>query len=844
MSANEPDERSGVGLAEVAGSRPTKLVSTFCALCVSRCGALATITDGALVALQPDPSHPTGQALCVKGKAAPEIVYHAERLLHPLKRTNPKGAEDPGWQRITWDEALDTVAARLLALSREHGPESVVFGTASPSTSAMSDSVDWLMRLKRAFGSPNLCTYMELCGWGRYLASLYTYGASVPGAYLPDLDHAGCILYWGYNPSVARLAHATSTTAALRRGARLVVVDPRHAGLASKADHWLRVRPGTDGALALSLTHVMIEHGWFDGDFVRRWTNAPLLVRADTGRLLRASELSPAGDPAHYLGWDEVGAAPVAYDPARGRHAVDEARLALFGAREVATTSGPVTCRPAFDLVAEQCRRMQPAVAEAITGVPAADIEHTARTMWESRPVAYYTWSGLEQHSNTTQTVRAINQLYALTGNFDVRGGNVLFASVPTNPIDGAELLAPEQQAKAIGVAQRPLGPARFEFVTGEDFYTAALEGRPYRARGLVNFGANLVMAHGDSARGRDALAALDFFVHADLFMNPTAELADIVLPVASAFEAEALKVGFEISQDAQSLVQLRAPLVPARGQARSDLQIIFALATRLGLGEHFWNGDIDAAFRHQLAPSGLTLEQLRAEPAGLRVPLTTRHRKYAELHGGAPRGFGTPSRKIELYSEVLMDHGYPPLPEFEEPRTSPRSRPDLAERFPLILTCAKSLWFCETQHRNVASLRSRVPDPQVELHPDTARARGIAAGDWVLLETPHGTVRARAKLTASLDPQVVCGQHGWWQACAELDLPGYPPLGPGSANLNLVLRQQPSDPISGSSPLRASVCNVSLIAVASRTGARRRPRYSSAREQRGDSGSGAPVTR
>jgi anaerobic selenocysteine-containing dehydrogenase len=276
-------------------------------------------------------------------------------------------------------------------------------------------------------------------------------------------------------------------------------------------------------------------------------------------------------------------------------------------------------------------------------------------------------------------------------------------------------------------------------------------------------------MAHGDSARGRDALAALDFSVHADLFMTPTAEQADIVLPVASAFEVEGMKIGFEIDEAAQSLVQLRAPLVPPRGEARSDLQIIFALAPRLGLGAHFWDGDLDAAWRHQLAPSGVTLEQLRADPAGVRVPLTTRHRKYAEHgDGDVPRGFRTPSRKVELYSEVLLEHGYPPLPTFVEPATSPRSRPDLAQRFPLVLTCAKPLHFCESQHRNIASLRRRAPDPQRALHPDAAHVRGIAAGDWVHLETPHGSIRARATLDASLDPGVVVGQHGWWQACAE----------------------------------------------------------------------------
>ena len=800
-----------VGGVAMAGDAARKQVPTFCPLCVSRCGATATVTDGRFEALTTDPSHPTGSALCVKGKAAPDIVYHSQRLLHPLKRTNPKGAADPAWERITWEEALDTVSAQLVALGREHGPESVVFSSSSPSTTAISDSLDWLTRLRRAFGSPNQAVYMELCGWGRYLASIFTYGASVPGAYMPDLDRAGCILYWGYNPSVARLAHATGTTEALRRGARLVVVDPRRAGLASKADHWLRVRPGTDAAVALSLTHVMIERGWFDREFVLRWTDAPLLLRADNGRLLRGSDLSPEGDPTHYVAWDDVDARPVVYDPESGRHAVDEGRLALFGMREITTPAGPVRCRPVFELVAQQCRRMEPSVAEAITGVPAADIERTARTLWESRPVAFYAWSGLEQHSNATQTIRAINQLYALTGSFDAPGGNVLFTSVATNPIDGAELISSAQRVKALGVQQRPLGPARFEFVTGEDVCTAALEGRPYRVRGLINFGGNLVMAHGDSARVRDALSSLDFFVHADLFMNPTADLADVVLPVTSAFEAEGLRIGFEVTQEAQSLVQLRRPVAQSRGEARSDQRIMFELATRMGLGEHFFDGDLDAAWTYQLAPSGVTLEQLRAHPEGVRVPLTTRHRKYAEVQDGAPTGFRTPSRKIELYSEELADHGYAPLPEFEEPPVSPVSRPDLAERFPLILTCAKSLHFCETQHRNVARLRSRAPDPEVEIHPDTAGQRGIAKGDWVWVQTPNGNIRARAKLDSNLDRQVVSGQHGWWQGCEELDLPGYPPFGPESANLNLVLRQHPSDPISGSSPLRASICNVAL---------------------------------
>ena len=777
--------------------------ATFCPMCVSRCGATATVLDGRLTEIGPDPAHPTGRAVCVKGKAAPRILEHPDRLLHPLRRTRPKGARDPGWERISWDEALDTIASGLREIADESGPEAVVFGSASPSTSALSDSMDWIMRLRRAFGSPNFVGSMELCGWGRYLASMYTFGAPVPGEFMPDLESAGCILYWGYNPSVSRLVHATATVDAVNRGARLVVVDPRRTGLASKAEHWLQVRPGTDAALGLGLIHVMLERRWYDEEFVRRGTNAPLLVRTDTGRLLRAEEMSGPADRVGYVGWDLAEAGPVVYDPAAWTYDVEASRLALSGTVEVATAQGPVSCRPVLEHLRRHCEAMTPEATEAVTGVPAEAVVATARTLWTSRPLAFYTWSGLEQHRNTTQMIRAVNVLYALTGCLDAPGGNVLFTPVPTNPVDGIDLLNDDQRARAIGVLDRPLGPARFEFITGEDFYTAALEHRPYRARALVNFGANLVMAHGDSARVRDALVSLDFFVHADIFPSPTADLADIVLPVASPFETEALRVGFEVSQQAQSHVQLRRPVVAPRGEARSDLQIVFALAQRLGLGEHFWDGDIEAAWRHHLAPSGITLEALRAEPRGVSLDLATRHRKHED------RGFRTPTGLVELYSEALAEHGHPALPTYAEPPLSPRSRPDLAGEYPLVLTCAKSLRYCESQHRQIAELRRAAPDPQVELHPDTAAVRGINAGDWVRITTPNGAVRARAKLNAGLDPGVVCAQHGWWQGCDELELPPSDPFEMGGVNLNLVLRQTPSDPISGSSPLRASLCEL-----------------------------------
>ena len=147
-----------------------------------------------------------------------------------------------------------------------------------------------------------------------------------------------------------------------------------------------------------------------------------------------------------------------------------------------------------------------------------------------------------------------------------------------------------------------------------------------------------------------------------------------------------------------------------------------------------------------------------RCRPATASTPIPTRREIRA--------GFATPSRKIELWSETFLDHGYAALPDFVEPQIGPATRPDLAARFPLVLTCAKPTLFCQTQHRALPSLRRRAPDPEIELHPDAAAARGIAAGSWVSVETPAGGMRARARLNDKLDPRVVIGEHGWWQAC------------------------------------------------------------------------------
>jgi anaerobic selenocysteine-containing dehydrogenase len=791
-------------------TRPQR-IQGFCGLCIARCGTVAVVEDGRFSRLEPDPLHPTGQALCAKGRAAPELVYHTERLTYPLRRTRPKGDTDAGWERIGWDEALDLTATAMRRIAREHGPEAVCFSQSSPSTTAIGDASQFIRRLMNAFGTPNAVTSTEICGWGRAGATRFTYGVASlgtsAGGAMPDIANSGCLILWGYNPSVSRLTHATAVVEALKRGMRLIVVDPRRAGLANKADQWLRVRPGTDGALALGIANLMIQRGWYDRDFIRTWSNGPMLVRADTGRLLTERDLALDGDAGRSIAWDSAGSRLVPYGE-------DCTSLALEGEYRVATTDGDVVCHPAFELYARLCRSYPPEAVEAICWLPQAQIEEAARLIWHSRPVSYYAWSGHEQHANTTQTARAMSLLYALTGCFDTPGGNVLFPAPQAAPVTGEDLPAAKRKAAALGLAERPLGPALSGSVTTSELYRAILDRQPYPIRGLLGFGSNMLLAHADGAHGRKALAALEFYAHCDLFMTPTAELADVVLPVASCFEREALKVGFEINTAAQSLIQLRQAVVPPPGEARADTEIVFDLATRLGLGAEFWDGDIDAAYRHQLAPSGVTLEQLRASPGGVRVALQTRHAKHAETDpNGTPRGFATPSRRIELYSQTFLDHGYAPLPDFEEPRIGPTARPDLAARFPLVLTCAKPTVFCQTQHRALPSLRRRALDPEVELHPAAAATRGIVNGDWVSIETPEGSVRARARLNDDIDPRVVIGEHGWWQACAAIGAPGYDPFGPGGSNLNLIIGGTVRDPVSGTASHRAYLCEIQLAA-------------------------------
>ena len=269
----------------MAETKVTKRIPGYCALCVSSCGCISVTENGRLTAVEPDPTHPTGAALCSKGRAAPEYVYSNARELYPMKRTRPKGDSDPGWERISWDEALDTTAEKLKAIQQRSGTESIAFSITTSAGTAMQDGGPFVERLRQAFGTPNAVASWELCGFANTFVYGHTFGVRMP---VSEVENSDCIILWGHNPTTTWLAFGSRITQAKRRGAKLIVMDPLRVGLATKADEWLRVRPGTDGALALSLAHVMIEEGLYDEAFVRDWTNAPFLIRDDDGAFLSA----------------------------------------------------------------------------------------------------------------------------------------------------------------------------------------------------------------------------------------------------------------------------------------------------------------------------------------------------------------------------------------------------------------------------------------------------------------------------------------------------------------------------------------------------------------------------
>jgi anaerobic selenocysteine-containing dehydrogenase len=449
-----------------------------------------------------------------------------------------------------------------------------------------------------------------------------------------------------------------------------------------------------------------------------------------------------------------------------------------------------------FDRLREHVRGFTPEWAAPITWVPADKIRAAARLFAQAKPALLEWGCAIEHTPKCIQTVRALSMIPAITGNIDIPGGWVFGMKGLGRFPSLIENLTPEANA-------RRLGADRFKLLGGEGadlpaahiptLLQAMREGKPYPVKAFLIFGNNTLTTYANSKLVYESLQKLDFIVCADLFMTPTAELADIVLPAALWPEINQL-AGLPTVAANVVLANQKAVRI---GECKSDEEIFVELARRMNLPvgtepvEEVLEGMLKAG------GTGVTFDELKKLGS---VTIPFRFRKYEQ------GGFKTPTGKIELYSTRFESMGYAPLPSYEEPPESPVSRPDLAGSFPLVLTTgARIPFYFNSEHRQVPRLRKAHRDPTAEIHPDTARSYGIVDGDWMWIETRRGRIRQRAKLTTGIDPRVIAAEHGWW--FPEEAAPDY---GVWKSNANVLTDNAPPyDPAMGTYQLRALLCQV-----------------------------------
>lgn len=772
-------------------------IPSYCIHCAALCGVIAHLKDGYLLKVEGDPEALNNAGtLCPKGLSAKQEIYNPDRLKYPLKRTRPKGDRDPGWVRISWNEALDTIAFNMREIKARYGPEAFFFQKGSTDGSSGAEWYRFFYRLSSLYGSPNHGGTGHICCYSRSCPGLPLHLGQKGLHPSIDYERTNLILLVGYNILHTKPPLARRILDAQRRGATLIVVDPILSPTASKADIWLAPRPGTDLALFLAMHHVIIEEGLYDEGFLKAWTNAPFLVREDNGLHMR-------GESSYWV-WDSKRGAPSPADP----WLPSDVEPALSGSYSV---SG-IRCKTAWQLFTEMVEPCTPEWAEEVTWVPGAKIRRVARLFATTKPASMDWYNGLHRSSNGFYTAVALALLAVVTGNWD-RPGGLAFESDPAfGDVRGSEFLPQDWITKSlIASAGFKVRAYNKEYVGPMNLVAEAiLTGKPYPIKGMLSLASGLATSNPNSKKIMEALRQLDFLAMGDIWMTPAMEMADIVLPCATHWESEFVNYN-------PPYLMYRRPVVQPQHEAWPDLKIIFELAKRLGYEKEFWNGDIRQAFNAMLAPFKVTVDDLAASPRGLRfAPPEPRFAKYAATDAsGKPKGVGTPSRRLEIYSETLKMLGYDPLPSWREPEPGPFSTPELFKEFPLILSSGfKPMHWLHGQMRAVPWLRECEAEPSVWINRRTASRLGIREGEQVVVETAkrdgsiQGFVRLKAHLTEAVHPQVVYIPYGWWQGCSSLGLKDSGNLD-GSANVNNLYDDSFTDPVSGTIGMVSYPCRL-----------------------------------
>jgi anaerobic selenocysteine-containing dehydrogenase/NADPH-dependent glutamate synthase beta subunit-like oxidoreductase len=665
--------------------------------------------------------------VCIKGATIPEVMYHVDRLLYPLKRTGARG--EGRWQRISWDEALDTIARELKGIKEKYGPEAIHVSCGSGQKHI---SIQAAKIAEKLWPTPNTHMGRYTCIHPDVMANTVTFGDSVTYEFGPDYGEAKCILFWGSDPDVGTPAQARVIHRALGSGSKLIVIDPRPIPMAKRAHLWLRIRPGTDMALGLAMANVIINHRLYDKEFVEKYCSG-------------------------------------------------------------------------FEPLCDHVQKYTPAWAAAVTGLPEGDIVAAARMYAGNRPGCIYVRLGSgAQQVTSTQTCRAISILIGITGNVDAKGGNLLYHRTfqealmwhPYIMFSGVKPPAAVNE-KRFGAREYPL-MHKAAFCHIPTTIKAMEEGK---VRALWAIANNLIVAEMDNRRIWDILKnKLDFIFVSELFMTPTAELADIVLPAAFYTECDQLVEAFG---HPSSTVSARERIVEPAGECRDDREVAIEIGRRMGMDVSPWD-TLHDYLNWMLKYQGMSYDDLLKKPnATLSLP-----RNYERYRASTPP-FNTPTGKVELHSKIFEAMGLDPMPVFQEPPESPIRTPELFKKFPFIYTHYRTHGYMHSEGRQIKRQRELTPEPYLQINSKKAADLGIESGDWVYLETPKsagkGRVKFRAQLIEEMHPDVVAGPHAWW-----FPEKAGPQYGCFDSNINaLVTLDPPFDPVVGVPQVRAILCRV-----------------------------------
>ena len=689
-----------------------KLVRTVChSGCGMDCGLLAHVKDGVLTKIEPA-EFPDSKYrhICARGLSFIKLVYHPDRLKHPMKRLGKRG--EGRWQRISWDEALDTVATRLKEIGKQHGSRSLMWATDGPGGLDMAYI---------SFAGCCQGTFASLIGFGDAAGPCgdqVSFGTHWGEAYLTGFERPGLCVLWGSNPAETQPFAMRRIRDARERGARVVVIDPRFTASASKGDEYIPIRPGTDAALALGMIQIILEQGLHDRSFITDYTVGPFLVNSQTGCFLRERDVVAGGSEGKYMVWDTAAGEARPYD-------TPGVMPAITGVYRV----GSVECRPSFQLLVDLTQRYPPEKVSEITGVPPDTIRSLALDYAQRRPVASYRGMGMQRTFHGDLGFRAISTLAAITGNIHL--------ATPRNFLY-------EMVANLHGISG-------CNFIPILKAYDAIAKGNPYPIKALWVAKHNMLNQLPDASLIiRELLPHLEFIVVAELFMNASAQYADILLPACSFFEQSDLMLPPFSAPGVMKYVQLQNKAIESLYECKPDPQILRELAHRMDLGDYF---DKSAEELIELLLSsgypceaGITLEKLKEGPV--------------EIQRSTGPIFSTPSGRMEFYSEQLLELRQE-LPCYLEPLES--ARKPLARRYPLTFLSAHTRYRTHSIFANVAWLREFDPEPILEINPVDAEARGVRDGEMVRAFNDRGRMKLKAKVHQGISPGTVNVNQGWW---------------------------------------------------------------------------------